>query len=512
MDRVLYSPEFRRLSGVTQVVPPQLDYQFHDRLSHSVKVAQVASSLARKLLHDGQQADSTLPKDIRRNLLQWVDPDYCYVAALVHDIGHPPFGHAGEQAIQQYCRTAAIIYADEKIKRTIPENDTNDSTLERIQKRSFEGNAQSMRVVTKLSFRTDEESPDQGLNLTLRSLAAIAKYPWLKGEHPESHEKLEQKWSFYQEESDILKSLVGNGADGYVLPIASDGHVLYVYRWVEAEIMDWADDISYAVHDLEDFFRTGLIPLDRIRSVLHGRHADWKGTKFDSTDDDVLRTSLLLARDKLYRVARDILQDPSGSNVDSVVVKAFNQIRKFADEGMPWSPFSGLKQSHVRLRQFSSRLITYFSNAASLQYMPNVQRVQLSINPEAVLVAEFFKSLNKSFVIDSAMLAAAQYGQNGDIKILCDSLFDMATNWFISAPDQQGYANSRLPPRLRDNISIMISTENPPNDDSIKRNQIIMISVIDYVCSLSDYQASRLTAQLAGSSSMGVFEGRWLDI
>lgn len=346
----------------------------------------------------------------------------------------------------------------------------------------------------------------------MRSLAAIAKYPWLKGEHPEAHKKLEHKWSFYQEESDILERLIGNGEDGYVLPIKRCGHVLQVYRWVEAEIMDWADDISYAVHDLEDFFRTGLIPLDRLRSELHGRHSDWTRTRFDSIEDDVLRTALLFARDKLHRVACDILQDSTDVNVDNIVGRAFDQIRCFADDGIPWSPFSGLQQSHVRLRKFSSMLITYFSNAASLEYQSDVGRVQLSIDPEAVLVAEFFKSLNRSFVIDSAMLAAAQYGQNNDVKLLCDSLFEMAIDWWLADPDQKKHVNSRLPPRLRENISIMVGRDNPPEDDPIKRCQIIMISVIDYVCSLSDYQASRLTAQLAGSSSMGVFDGRWLDL
>ena len=101
-DRVFYSPEFRRLSGVTQVVPPQDGYHFHERLSHSLKVAQIAATLARQVV-----SQSSLPADV--DVTEWVDPEYCYVAGLVHDIGHPPFGHAGEQQLQRLLEGASSV-------------------------------------------------------------------------------------------------------------------------------------------------------------------------------------------------------------------------------------------------------------------------------------------------------------------------------------------------------------------------------------------------------------------
>ncbi|WP_188757032.1 dGTP triphosphohydrolase, partial [Microbacterium lacticum] len=231
-DRLLYSPELRRLAGVTQVISPQDDYVFHDRLTHSLKVAQVAQRLAQELRY---RHKGVWKEDVLSSVL---DPDVCYVAGLSHDLGHPPFGHAAEVQLQDLL---APTVGDEVLAD------------------SFEGNAQSFRIATRLSFRKQiDDTTLAGLNLTWRSLAAISKYPWPKGGHPADQAKLAKKWGFYNTERKFYEHMLETGL---IHPYGPDSPVK---QNLEAQVMDWADDVAYAVHDLEDFFRAGRVPLDRL--------------------------------------------------------------------------------------------------------------------------------------------------------------------------------------------------------------------------------------------------------
>ena len=113
----------------------------------------------------------------------------------------------------------------------------------------FEGNPQSFRIVTRLAVRYAEQTPP-GLDLTRASLNAILKYPWLWEKEGDRN----RKWGAYREDSDSFE-WTRDRTDLW------DGQ-----RSVEAELMNWADDITYAVHDLEDFYRAGLIPLERLHA------------------------------------------------------------------------------------------------------------------------------------------------------------------------------------------------------------------------------------------------------
>lgn len=143
-----------------------------------------------------------------------LDPSVAESAGLAHDLGHPPFGHV----------------AEEELNRIIMEHGVADG---------FEGNAQSFRIVTRLEIR---EAGTLGLDLTRATLAAILKYPWLKGAGLKPH-----KFGAYTTETSEFEFARSE------LPANR--------RTVEAEIMDWADDITYSAHDLEDFYRAGKIPL-----------------------------------------------------------------------------------------------------------------------------------------------------------------------------------------------------------------------------------------------------------
>lgn len=511
VDRLLYSPEFRRLAGVTQVVPPEDDFHFHDRLSHSIKVGQVAASLARMLVYQAKAgADEAL---LSIDLGEWVDPDHCYAAALAHDIGHPPYGHAGENALQAILESME----NEEFWQSDSSSDYGEFKSDgmRLAERSFEGNAQSTRVVSELSFRGD--GVNKGLNLTLRTMAGIAKYPWTRGGHPAGQPKLARKWSFYPEEADVLESLV---ECGFVVSEKDDaGTVVRVHRWVEAEIMDWADDISYAVHDIDDFYRLGLVPLHQILNSLDSkpRGITWHQTTFEYVEYDEIREAFQYIAAKLKDFQRRSQLEAETSEPDLAREKilndqfdsAFEQIKVFALSLQRTADFSGTREAQGDLRRFSSAVITYLCSAASLE-VNDLERVQLRLDPVGVLVAEFFKAINSYFVIESVNLAAMQHGQERSLYMLFEGLFDLATQWMEKRAD--GKKSNRLPARLRSYLTVLAEESAKPDGAADPADEgLIAIAVLDYITSLRDAQASHLAAQLAGLRETAAVATAWLN-
>ena len=198
--RILHSAALRRLAAKTQVVSPGDDDFIRNRLTHSLEVAQVGREFGRSL---------------------GCDPDVVDAACLSHDLGHPPFGHNGETALDE---AAADIGG-------------------------FEGNAQTLRLLTRLEpKKMTEDGAPAGLNLTRATLDAATKYPWRKADAPiATNGKPTQKFGVYDDDAAVV-SWFRKGVDTQRLSM-------------EAQVMDLADDVSYCVHDVEDGIVSGMFQL-----------------------------------------------------------------------------------------------------------------------------------------------------------------------------------------------------------------------------------------------------------
>jgi dGTPase len=228
--RVVHAAASRRLAAKTQVMGPQADDFVRNRLTHSLEVAQVARDLGRAL---GSQ------------------PDIAETAALAHDLGHPPFGHNGERVLAELGEACG----------------------------GFEGNAQTLRLLTRLEAKTE----GAGLNLTRATLDACTKYPWPRadaeeprGVHADGSPRFVVKFGVYDDDRPVF-DWMRRGADG-------------TRQCLEAQVMDLANDVAYSVHDVED----GVVA-ERIDLTAIDEAAVWQTVRdwyLPTATDDVLDKTL----------------------------------------------------------------------------------------------------------------------------------------------------------------------------------------------------------------------------
>jgi dGTPase len=330
--RIIHSFALRRLAAKTQVAVPWATDFPRTRLSHSLECAQVGRELGAAL---------------------GADPDLMEGACLAHDIGHPPFGHNGEEVLNQLAQTCG----------------------------GFEGNAQSIRLLIRLEAKTVlPDGKSIGLNLTRASLDAATKYPWSRVENA-------KKFGVYEDDLEIFNWYRQGAKSGQVS--------------MEAQIMDWSDDVAYSVHDLEDSLVSGQVKLDQLSNDLP----------------------------KLFKVAQQVyLADITQAEME----KALASLQQLSC----WPRYyDGTHRSLARLKDLASQLIGRFAQAAEVatqgkygdadltRYnanleVPRAQRVEVAL----------LKSMAGHYVINANDSQIRYAGQQKLLTELVEAILETAPN------------------------------------------------------------------------------------
>lgn len=410
-DRILYAPEFVRLVGITQVASPTERVPVHNRLTHSFKVAQVGRSVAERLLLQYPGLGDA-----------YLDPDVVEAACLAHDLGHPPFGHNTERELD------TLLVGRQR---------RPDGVIWEPAKEGFNGNAQSFRVLCRLSIKDIDEDA-LGLHLTRATLSATLKYPW---PYPERRTP-NGGWGWYDDD----------GEDA-IFAQALVPEAMRRRPTLEAELMDWADDVTYGVHDVEDFFRAGLVPLERV-------------FKEGELERDIF-TASLRAADKVPR--------------DRIILT----LNSFV--GYPLRAFTGSRSDRALLRAFTTPLIDDFVRGPSVDWTSQgVSYPRLRIPEEIRHRVSVLKHLTTHYVIERPSVLTQRYGQRHLVRTLFDILMTAALN-----VDQADLTVFPIADRER------IERLKNPGSAVVKRH------VADCIASMSEDQVvqtyQRLTGQTLGS-------------
>lgn len=347
-------------------------------------------------------------KDRSEHRLVRINPDVVEAACLAHDLGHPPFGHIAEQQLDHLARAHGL--AD-----------------------GFEGNAQSFRIVTKLAMGSIE----YGLNLTRATLNAILKYPWLHGENQD----IPDKWGAYDGEEETYNWARSLGPAPRV-------------KCIEAEVMDWADDVTYSVHDVDDFYRAGVIPIDRL-----------------VVDAD--------ERERFYEEVFERRKGKLPKGVSETYLRgAFDGLITKLPLRKAYSP---TRSERIRLRSVTSTLIRDFVNAVEITRTGQYRRIKIRKKRRAEIF--MLKQLTWHYVIKNPALASQQHGQ----KTIVRGLF----NAFYRAGTQKRANTDVFPISIRELLPLL-PAKKPRAVAELTR------TIIDFIASLTEEQAIATYNRLYG--------------
>jgi len=473
LERIRFSPYFSRLSAVTQVISQSgAGLAVHNRLSHSVKVTAVARAIAISLRHGDEQRAAMVES------LGGCDPVVVQAAASAHDLGHPPFGHLGEQTLDRLARDRFGIAE------------------------GFEGNAQTFRILTRLD---EHDQPGAGLNLTAAVRSAVLKYPWVSAEGlgwesgprtprglaPHTRGGGARKFSAYVIDAQALAD--ARAAFGAIAPLV---------QTVECSVMDIADDIAYSLHDLEDFYRADMLNQASVSA------------EFRTWTDQRAQLALVPAHElrrhhrqpgyALEALRRELVGKDAWIANDDAFGESVQRVGEQVVDGLLSVSFDGSLAAERALTVFMSSWITRLQRSVVVTRTPHIRSGHVHLSTQAWHDVAVLKFLHERFVLHRPDLAVYQRGQARIIERLVDSF----SAWLADADEVR-----RAPQRLLDLVAVarvdydravaagsevMGDTEPDPADlDRLARGR----GVIDYVASLTDAQATQLSALFTGASS-----------
>lgn len=453
--RLIHSPSFRRLQGKTQVFPGHESDFYRNRLTHSLEVAQVAKSIAIRL----NNTNEFFKKDENQ-----INPDIVEFAGLAHDLGHPPFGHNGEQALDECMRDFG----------------------------GFEGNAQSLRIVSRLEKKAfipgepliapNGDDGRRGLNLTYRSLASLLKYDkQIPTRSADRQDPSSVSKGYYKDDSDLVDKIKINviGGTNY------EGK----FKSIECGIMDIADDIAYSTYDLEDNFKAGfftplgLLALDEeiyveVANTIRQRAQE----SYQMTAEEVASIDPSFVRETLIAVFREVVFTDNDENLptdfwNDDAIDSSDKRALIAGETQQWS--NSLADDGYQRTNFTSGLIQHFLNGIEVEpneKAPAISKVRL--NFETFLQVEVLKNITFQGVILSPNLQIVEYRGKEIVTAIFNALKDKKSLRL-------------LPVDFR-----MLCKEAP--------EEVRMRIICDFIAGMTDRYAFEFYSRLHGSSHLTV--------
>ncbi|UWF76998.1 MULTISPECIES: deoxyguanosinetriphosphate triphosphohydrolase family protein [Microbacterium] len=453
VERIRFSPFYSRLSAVTQVISQAgAGLAVHNRLTHSIKVAAVARAIATHL-----SARTDEPGRIAAEL-GGAHPVVVQAAAAAHDLGHPPFGHLGEQTLDRLARSRFGLTE------------------------GFEGNAQTYRILTRLD---EYDRPGVGLNLTAAVRAAVLKYPWRRG-HGGQRRGGASKFSFYAiDEQDARQAL-----DAY--PLIEPGQ-----QTVECSIMDISDDIAYSLHDLDDFYRADLLNPATLSAEFRAWRRDL--AKLRAADEAELASGSRSPGHSLELLWRRLRSKDGWIADEDAFGEAVAKVRAEVVDGLIAEPFDGSLASERSLARFTTAWIRRLQSSIEVHRHPDIRSGHVSLSRQTWHEVAVLKFLHERFILERPDLTVYQRGQASVLERLVDGF----AAW-LDDPRDARRAPRRLLDlvelatddyrRLREDAPLLVASRSDADIEALGRGR----GIIDYVASLTDAQALSLDALLTG--------------
>lgn len=486
LERIRFSPYFSRLSAVTQVISQAgAGPVIHNRLTHSVKVTAVARSIAVTLEQDPGETGRMVRE------LGGCNPVVVQAAASAHDLGHPPFGHLGEQVLDRLAR--------ERLGLT----------------EGFEGNAQTFRIVTELDAC---DAATAGLNLTAAVRAGLLKYPWLRSEWRDAAHPGDRPGA-QSPRTDLPRGVGAIGPDGaekfsaYSLNVfdMTDARAAFpeIAPWqqsVECAVMDIADDIAYSIHDLDDFYRAGVLQQAAVSAELRSWLRD--SVTLSRLDAATLEASSRIPGHALELVRRRCWLKDAWITNDVAFRLAVTRVSEDLGDGLLSVPFDGSISAERAIASFTRRWITRLQRSIVVERHPHIRSAHVRLDQQAWHDVEVLKFVHTRFVLERPDLATYQRGQGRVLETLVEGF----RAWLDDEDDA-----ARAPRRLIELIQVAtagyhrLRTDAPELLDGDASDAGLAArgrgrGILDYVASLTDSQAMSVASLISGTSDR-LFEG-----
>lgn len=437
--RIIHSASFRRLQGKTQVFPGHESDFFRNRLTHSLEVAQIAEGIADRLNHVCEQV---LGKRL-------IDGRLCAAAGLVHDIGHPPFGHNGERAL------------DAKMK----------------EHGGFEGNAQTLRILSRLEKKAQYAKPfdgDQraGLNLAYRTLAAILKYD---KEIPAKRKKTEKLVKgYYASEAGIVAEIKKKVLRGKTLPPGAK------FKTVECAIMDIADDIAYSVYDLEDSLKAGFLTPATILATNNELLTKVAEEVTKQIKEDIGKT---IDRARVQATFVEIFSDIFATGNNASGDKVGHEERDISDFITAMRASQDLNGDSGKRTRLSSELVHEFINGVELTFNEEFNALsKVALIEEIRIKVEILKQYTYLSTIYSNRVKLGEYRGT-----------ELVTDIFNALEKENGHL--LLPDDVRKQVL------DAGTDKSLKARHIC-----DFIAGMTDRYAVEFWARLKSDTAESIFK------